>query len=312
MNKRFSLVAAALILSSATFVSAQTTTTTVTQTPTTVTKTVQHPDGTFTVIEYPVKKEVTVTLNPVGMAGANGVATILRDDNGTRIKLNLTGVPRDSTGLNLYAVDPAGVTTLLGPITVTDGVGTFTTTTQLDKFMLIASPDAGLTAYDPNTTVMFRSAVPEGFAVIPHTMHPIGEKVAATSTPGVTPTTSYSVPMLNIPAYKKGDDTQLKVDLTGELTGSRVNFKIEPRHDGPTTVTARFHQLKESSGGKVYVLWAVSSDNKYVKLGQVVNTGRRNEAEIKSETTLKDFGLFITLEDELSMPRGTVIGTVNR
>lgn len=300
------------MLSSAAFVSAQTTTTTVTQTPTTVTKTVQHPDGTFTVIEYPVKKEVTVTLNPVGMAGANGIATILRDDNGTRIKLNLTGVPKDSTGLNLYAVDQAGATTLLGPITVTDGVGTFTTTTQLDKFMLIASPDAGLTAYDPNTTVMFRSAVPEGFAVIPHTMHPIGEKVAATSTSGVTPAASYSVPMLNIPSYKKGDDTQLKVNLTGELTGSRVNFKIEPRHDGPTTVTARFHELKESPGGKVYVLWAVSSDNKYVKLGQVVNTGRRNEAEIKSETTLKDFGLFITLEDELSMPRGTVVGTVNR
>lgn len=312
MHKRISIMAAALMLSSAALVSAQTTTTTVTQSPTTVTKTVQHPDGTFTVIEYPVKKEVTVTLNPVGMAGANGVATILRDDNGTRIKLNLTGVPKDATGLNLYAVDPAGATTLLGPITLTDGVGTFTTTTPLDKFMLIASPDAGLTAYDPNTTVMFRSAVPEGFAVIPHTMHPIGEKVAATSTSGATPTTSYSVPMLNIPGYKKGDDTQLKVNLTGELTGSRVNFNLEPRNDGPTTVTARFHELKESPGGKVYVLWAVSSDNKYVKLGQVVNTGRRNEAEIKSETTLKDFGLFITLEDELSMPRGTVVGTVNR
>ena len=312
MHKRISIMAAALMLSSAAFVTAQTTTTTVTQTPTTVTKTVQHPDGTFTVIEYPVKKEVTVTLNPVGMAGANGVATILRDDNGTRIKLNLTGVPKDTTGLNLYAVDPAGATTLLGPITVTDGVGTFTAVTPLDKFMLIASPDAGLTAYDPNTTVLFRSAVPEGFAVIPHTLHPIGEKVAATSTSGATPTTSYSVPMLNIPGYKKGDDTQLKVNLSGELTGSRVNFKLEPRHDGPTTVTARFHELKESPGGKVYVLWAVSADNKYVKLGQVVNTGRRNEAEIKSETTLRDFGLFITLEDELSMPRGTVVGTVNR
>ena len=74
-------MAVALMMSSAVFVSGQTTTTTVTQTPTTVTKTVQHPDGTFTVIEYPVKKEVTVTLNPVGMAGPNGVATILRDDN---------------------------------------------------------------------------------------------------------------------------------------------------------------------------------------------------------------------------------------
>jgi len=183
-------MALALMLSSAAFVSAQTTTTTVTQTPTTVTKTVQHPDGTFTVIEYPVKKEVLVNLNPVTINGATGVATILRDDNGTRIKLNLTGVPKDVTGLHLYAVDPAGATTLLGPIAVTDGVGTFTTTTPMDKFMLIASPEGTLTAYDPSTTVLFRSSVPEGFAVIPHTMNPIGEKVSASSTAGMTAATS--------------------------------------------------------------------------------------------------------------------------
>ncbi len=61
-----------------------------------------------------------------------------------------------------------------------------------------------------------------------------------------------------------------------------------------------------------YVLWAVSPDNKYVKLGQIVNTGGRNEAEIKSETTLPDFGLLITLENEHSMPAGTVVGTVIR
>ena len=80
MSKRISIIAAALMtLSSAALVAAQTTTTTVRQTPTTVTKTVQHPDGTFTVIEYPVKKEVTVALNPVTIAGANGVATILRE-----------------------------------------------------------------------------------------------------------------------------------------------------------------------------------------------------------------------------------------
>ncbi len=60
------------------------------------------------------------------------------------------------------------------------------------------------------------------------------------------------------------------------------------------------------------MLWAVSPDNKYVKLGQVVNTGGRNEAEIRSETTLSDFGLLITLEDEHSMPAGVVVGTVIR
>src|SRR4030095_5607877 len=63
----------------------ETTTTTVTKTPTTVTKTVQHPDGSFTVIEYPVGKETIVTLDPVALKGAGGTATILRDDKGTQI-----------------------------------------------------------------------------------------------------------------------------------------------------------------------------------------------------------------------------------
>ena len=312
MSKRISMIAAGLmVLSSAAIAAAQTTTTTVTQTPTTVTKTVQHPDGTFTVIEYPVKREVTVALNPVTIAGANGVATILRDDNGTRIKLNLTGVPRDVTGLHLYAVDPAGAVTLLGPISVANGLGEFTTTTPLDKFMLIASPEAGLTAYDPRATkVLFRSSVPEGFAVIPHTMHPIGENVAATSTSGMSPATSYNVPMLNIPGYKRGDDTKMKLNFSGAMTGARANVFIKPRKDGPTEVKLRFHELTEAPAGKVYVLWAVSPDNKFVKLGQIVNTAGRNEAQIQSETALRDFGLLVTVEDEVSMPTGQRIGIV--
>ncbi len=36
-----------------------------TTTTTTVTKTVQNPDGTYTVIQYPVDKEVVVDLTPV-------------------------------------------------------------------------------------------------------------------------------------------------------------------------------------------------------------------------------------------------------
>ena len=79
------LAAVLLILAAATAAAAQTTTTTVTQTPTTVTKTVQNPDGSYTVIEYPLKKETVVNLTPVALTNAKGVATILRDDNGTRV-----------------------------------------------------------------------------------------------------------------------------------------------------------------------------------------------------------------------------------
>ena len=304
------LAAGALCLAACGAVLAQeTTTTTVTKTPTTVTKTVQHPDGSYTVIEYPVGKETIVTLDPIALQGAGGTATILRDDNGTRIKINMTGIPKEVTTLNLYAVDPVGTVTSLGPVVIADGTGSFAGTTPLSKFMIVASPEATLPAYDPNTKVFFRSAVPEGFAVIPHTTTPVGEKVAAST--GTT--TAYTVPMLNIPAYKKGDDTKMKVNFSGALAGARANVFITPRKDGPTEVQMRFHELKDAPSGQAFTVWAVSPDNKFIKLGQIVNATGRNEAEIKSEVALADFGLFITMEDAtgaLMNPLGPSIGIV--
>jgi len=274
------------------------------QTPTTTTV-VQNQDGTYTVVEYPIGKEVIVTLNPFTIQGATGTATILRDDSGTRLKLNLTGLPADLTSLNLYAVDEKGMVTSLGPIAIANGVGTFTSTTPLSRFMLIASPEATLSAYEPNTKIFFRTAVPEGLAVIPHTMSPVGEQVAA-STITTAPVAAYKVPMLNIPSYKKGDDTKMKIDFTGALTGARANVFITPRKDGPTEIKMRFHELKEAPAGQIFVLWAVSPDNKFVKRGQVVNAPGRNEAEIRSETSLPDFGLLVTMEDSAKMA-GTVV-----
>jgi len=325
------LGAATLTLALAAIALAQTTTTT-------VTKTVQNPDGTYTIIEYPAKKEVTVNLTPINVTGAKGVATILRDDDGTRIKLNLTNVPADLSAMTLYAVDDKGVVTALGPVAISNGTGTFATTTPLSRFMLVASPEPALTAYDANTKVLFRSVVPEGYTVIPMTT-PTGETVAAvgtptattqtTTTPGAVVTnpstgnttivvpmtetkTTYSAPLLNIPAYKTGDDTKIKVDFAGALTGARANVFITPRKDGPTEVKVRFHDLKEAPSGQRFILWAVSPDNKFVKLGQVVNAPGRNEAEIKSETTLPDFGLVVTMEGaDGDMPVGPTVGTIH-
>jgi len=274
-------------------------------TQTTVTKTVQNPDGTYTIIEYPAKKEVTLTLNPVNITGATGVATILRDDDGTRIKLNLANVPADVSALTLYAVDEKGAITALGPVAISNGVGTLNATTPLSKFMLIASPETALTAYDANTAIVFRSAVPQGFSVIPVASSASGERVSAVAAPAATTTTApagvvtttYTAPMLNIPSYKKGDDTKIKVDFSGALAGARANVFITPRKDGPTEVNMRFHDLKEAPAGKKFIVWAVGANNQFVKLGQVVNAAGRNEAEIKSETTLPDFGLLVTMED---------------
>jgi hypothetical protein len=307
---------------------------------TTVTKTVQNPDGTYTIIEYPAKKEVMVNLTPINVTGAKGVATILRDDTGTTIKLNLTGVPADLSAMTLYAVDDKGVVTALGPVAISNGTGTLVASTPLSKFMLVASPEPALTAYDANTKVVFRSAVPEGFTVIPLTS-PAGETVSAvaapgavqaqttvTTTPGAVVTspsgnttvvvpmketqTTYTAPLLNIPAYKKGDDTKIKVEFTGALAGARANVFITPRKDGPTEVNMRFHDLKEAPAGQMFVVWAVSPDNKFTKLGQVVNTKGRNEAEIKSEVALSDFGLVITMEGaEGAIPVGPAVGTIH-
>jgi anti-sigma-K factor RskA len=320
MSKRFLSIAGGLALSLATAglaIGQETTVTTTTTTPTTVTQTTQNADGSWTVVEYPVGKEVMVNLTPsTTLPGAKGTAKVLRTASGTTINLDLAGLTTDASNLNLYAVDAMGRPTLLGPVTVNNGVGTFssTTTTPLDRFMLVLSPESNLTSYAPTTNVLLRSAVPQGFAVVPLASHgerdgaAVGERVAATTTANTAP--AYSAPLLGIPGFRRGTDTEMKINLSGAMTGSRANVYIEPRKDGPTTIKMRFHELKDAPAGKTYSVWAVSPDNKYVRLGQIVNTGGRNEAQIQTETALQDFGLLITMEDEFSTPSGTVVGTI--
>jgi hypothetical protein len=70
--------------------------------------------------------------------------------------------------------------------------------------------------------------------------------------------------------------------------------------------------LKEAPAGQSFILWAVSPDNQYVKLGQVSNAAGRNEAEIQSETTLPDFGLLVTMEGSMvESPIGPSVGTIH-
>jgi uncharacterized membrane protein len=305
------------------------------ETTTTVTKTVQNPDGTYTIIEYPAKKEIKIQLTPVNIAGT-GMATILRDDDGTRIKINLANIPADVTALTLYAIDDTGKVTALGPVPIANGTGTLAVTTPLSKFMLVASPEAALTAYDPNTKVVFRSAVPEGFTVIPVSSSASGEKVAAVVAPATTvtaaptttvvtpptttvvaaPTTTtavtYTAPLLGVPNFKKGDDTKIKVDFSGALGGARANVFLTPQKGGPTEIRMRFHDLKESPAGQKFIVWAVAPDGTFQKLGQVITTGGKNEAEIKSETALADFGLVITMEAaDVMTPVGPAVAHIH-
>jgi hypothetical protein len=178
--------------------------------------------------------------------------------------------------------------------------------------MLVTPPEDNLSAYNDGTTVFFRSAVPSGLTVIPLT-NAVGETVGAAIAPvasaanvpvaavaetGLAPATSdYIVPMLGIPTFKKGDDTKLKINFSGAMEGARANVFIEPHKNGKITeVRMHFHDLKEAPKGQAFILWAVSPDNQFTKLGQIVNVKGRNEGEIKSEVTYDDFGLLLTTE----------------
>jgi len=188
---------------------------------------------------------------------------------------------------------------------------------------LITSPETDLSSYSPNTKIYFRSAVPSGLTVIPIT-NAVGEQVGAVVAPATTDavpavaavvptaesvvaTTDYTVPMLGIQTFKRGDDTKLKINFTGAMEGARANIFIEPRKNGKITeVRMSFHDLKEAPKGTAYILWAVSPTGEFSKLGQIINVKGRNEAEIKSEVPFDDFGLLLTTED-LGVTKGTII-----
>jgi hypothetical protein len=269
------------------------------------TEVVQNPDGSYSVIEYPVGKEITINLTPLGtVESSTGVARVLRAPDGTKVWVDLTGLPATTTSMYAYAVDPAGVPTLLGPVTVTNGIAKAEFTTPLNQFMLVFSPTEGLTAIDTNTPVFYRSTVPNGFAVVP-------KRVSENRVVGVAPSVitrepaAYDVPLLNVGTF--GDkEREVKLKFTGELDGLEAKAYIN-RSKGMTKVRMHFDDMNKVPKNKRFTLWTYSPDGQYVKLGHVINSGKRDEAEIRATTNLDDFGLFVTAEDaEVMVPTSRV------
>lgn len=275
----------------------------------TVTKTkkeiVQNPDGSYTVIEYPVGKEVSINLTPVTtVTGSTGVARVMRAADGTKVWVDLSGVPSATTSIYAYAVDPAGMPTLLGPITVTDGTAKAEFSTSLNQFMLVLSPTEGLTAIDTATPIFYRSALPAGYAVVPRQ---VSEKRVVAVAPSVVSRESaaYDVPLLNVGTFPD-TEREVKLKFDGELTGLEAKAYIK-REKGLTKVRMHFDDMKKVPAKTRFTLWTYSPEGQYAKLGQVINSGKRDEAAIKSETTLADFGLFITAEDaDVTVPTSKV------
>lgn len=310
-NKNILKFSGGLILSIAfsSFAAAQgTTQKTTTTTTTTKTDVVQNADGSYTVIEYPVGKEVTVELTPHSMAGAKGLARVMRMNDGTKVYLDINGVSGDAKSFYAYAVDPSGVPTLLGPVTVENGLAKAEFTTPMDKFMLVLSPNEGLTGIDQTTPVIFRSSVPTGYAVVP-VVKTTNENQRAVSS---EVTSTYEVPLLNVPGFTT-KTTEINVKFSGDLEGLKGKAYIDTRKDGVKQIKMRFDDMKMAPKDKRFVLWAVSPDKQYTKLGQVVNTGERQEGEIRGETALVDFGLFVTVEEgEVMQPTGRIYAPFGR
>ena len=253
-------------------------------------------DGSYTVIEYPVGKEVVVNLTPAtSIASAKGIARVIRSADGTKVYFDMSDLPATVTSYNAYAVDPTGAVTLLGPVTVTNGVAKAEFTTPLNQFMLAVSPMEGLTAISPTNTV-FTSSIPTGYAVVP-------KRVSETRTAQVAGDVrfKYDVPLLNISTFPD-TEREIKMKFDGALSGLEGKAYID-REDGTTKIRMHFDDMKKVPAGKKFVLWTVSPTGEYVKVGQIVNSGKREEGEIKSETSLTDFGLFVTAEDtEVTVP----------
>jgi hypothetical protein len=267
-------------------------------------KVVVNPDGSYTVIEYPVGKEVIVNLVPGASIPGKGTVRVMRTANGSHLVVNMTDIPGTVTNYYAYAVDPAGATTFLGPITFTNGVAKAEFDTPLNQFMVVLSPTEGLTTIDPTTAVMFRSDVPTGYTIVPRRV--VGDtKAVAVAT---TAPSGYNVPVLNVPSF--GEKTrELKIKFAGDLNGLEGKAYLT-RKGGSTKVTMHFDDMNKVPKDKRFVLWASTPDGQYTKLGQVLNSGKKDEAEIKSETSLPDFGLFMTVEDaDVTVPSSTVYST---
>ena len=313
-NKNILKFSGGLVLSVAfsSFAVAQDTTQKTTTTTTTKkTEVVQNDDGSYSVIEYPVGKEVTVELSPLSMAGAKGSARVMRMEDGTKVYVDLNGVSSDAKSFYAYAVDSSGIPTFLGPVMVENGLAKAEFSTPMNQFMLVLSPNEGLTAIDTTTPVVFRSTVPQGYAVVANrpSSSMSDEKQVAASVPV---SSAYDVPLLGVSGFEKGE-TEIRIKFAGDLQGLKGKAYVDNSKKGLTKIKMRFDDMKMAPKQKRYVLWAVSADKEYTKIGQVINTGERQESEIRGETALTDFGLFVTVEEkDVLQPTGTIYAPFGR
>ncbi len=220
----------------------------------------------WTVIEYPEGREVVVELRPTALnPNAKGTARVTRGADETTVALEVSGLGADADAHHLFAVGHDGRVVPLGVVTVSDGAGTLDAKTQLGSFMLVLSPDADLSSLDSSARLALRSAVPEGFAVVPKVggggqEEESASNAAAEEATVVSESPEYDVPLIGVSSLRRGAETQLKANLSGGLEGVRTGVYVKPLKSGVTQVRVQLSNLKEPEAGTHYVLWAVAPD----------------------------------------------------
>lgn len=279
----------------------------------------------WTVVEFPEGREVVVELKPTALLpDAKGTARVTRGAEGAAISLDVTGLGDAAGGYHLYAVGHDGRLVPLGAVPAIGGVGALNANVNAGRFMLVLSPESGLTALDATTPVALRSAVPEGLAVVPRASEAPPEEADSTAPESMPDTAAeaavaddqseYDVPLLGVGSLRRGSETQLKSQLDGDLAGTRTAVYVKPLKSGETQVRVRFNNLRAPENGARYVLWAMGPDKTYTRLGQVEGPDRKQAAKIDARTMLRDFGLLITAESGLATqhPSGPVAAMVVR
>jgi hypothetical protein len=272
----------------------------------------------WTVVEYPEGREVVVELRPTALIpGAKGTARVTRGADETTVAVEVSGLGADSGAQHLFAVGHDGRIVPLGAVTVGDGAGTLEAKTQLGSFMLVLSPDAELSSFDSAARLALRSAVPDGFAVVPREGGVQQEEAASNAAAEeavVSESPEYDVPLIGVSSLRRGAETQLKANLSGGLEGVRTGVYVKPLKSGVTRVRVQLSNLREPEAGTRYVLWTVAPDQTYTRLGEAGRPDSKNGAKIEAQTTLRDFGLFITAEggEASPAPKGPSVATVVR
>ncbi|MBD0373623.1 MAG: hypothetical protein ICV60_22505 [Pyrinomonadaceae bacterium] len=275
----------------------------------------QSLDDIWAVVEYPQGKEVSVDLLPTSLLpNAGGKAKVLRAQNETTIDLEVTNAGDDT--YHLYAVDSLGNASLLTEARFGGESNTISAKTPLSRFMLILSPDSDLTSIEPNTRILLRSSVPEGMTVIPRETGAGPEAVTMPVSLRSEPDTSnYDAPMLGITSLPKGKESQMRARYSTGFEMTRSSILIKPLKRGASQIKILLHLGEESlEDGSRYVLWAFTPNHSYSMLGQLSPTGKKGEMKIETQTDLRDFGLFITIEGEdvTATPAGPVLATIVR